>query len=370
MRRSIISAVLRGILIIAGAACASEPATDPFGPAVTSPVPAAARGFTVFSEAGPLQVAMVVEPASRVALAVAATGGRFANAETIGVGQGPRAIASRRLRDGRVEVVTGNATDRTLTRVGRGTDGALRATSVHGVSASPMGLVAADVDGDGEDDLAAVVGLSDADSALELWRSEDLAAGRPGVRIAVPGVSSSTLGDLDGDGDTDAMLVLETRNRVVVLENVEGALRERRALEVCEAPAAAHLAPARGADAPRAAVACRSGGLDVIRDPAGDGTPSREHLGYGGELSDVVAADWNVDGSMDLAGVDPFGHRVVIWFGRPDGTWAGPYEHPAGLGPVALVSVDVDDDGDFDLLVLAFATRTLEVLPNATDPRR
>jgi hypothetical protein len=91
-----------------------------------------------------------------------------------------------------------------------------------------------------------------------------------------------------------------------------------------------------------------------ILDGNGDGTfaPRRE-IAMTGVPQAVVVRDLDRDGLLDLAVtvhlLDPTG-RVSVLLGRGDGTFDPPVDHAAGTRRRSLNAVDLDADGDLDLV--------------------
>ena len=79
----------------------------------------------------------------------------------------------------------------------------------------------------------------------------------------------------------------------------------------------------------------------------------------------IDAADFNGDGRPDLAVSDQFDDEVAILVRRPSGGFTAPQRVPAADGPVRLAARDLDQDGDADLAVAAFASSQLLVFRNA-----
>ncbi len=130
--------------------------------------------------------------------------------------------------------------------------------------------------------------------------------------------------DLDGDGDNDLVTANENANNVsVLLNNGDGT-----------------FAPARNYPA-------------LLFSDKGP--------------TDVLAADFNEDGALDLATANPvFGRQVSILIGNGDGTFAPPNVTQVGTGvAVGLTAGDFDGDGHVDLVVpLAFDSQLLTLLGN------
>jgi len=274
--------------------------------------------------------------------------------------------------DGDPDIVTaGIYTDRFLRNVGGiFVDTLAQSLPPHGQQESD--LAAGDVDGDGDLDLLfatwQAVGaqnrlvLNDGNgvfrdavrSRVPMWI--DFYSGGNGYRDAI------ACGDVDGDGDADAIVAGTQWFSPLSLLRNDGAARFQRQgiggqpLNGVE-PTAVHLADVDG-----------DGDLDVLSWWYSSYRPARLSLNDGvGHFTDVSdthmtwafslglfavdVADFDLDGDVDAVGVDAF--QVLLW--ENDGT--GRYTVTVGvsaqsfLEPTAVHAADFDGDGDPDLVI-------------------
>jgi hypothetical protein len=90
----------------------------------------------------------------------------------------------------------------------------------------------------------------------------------------------------------------------------------------------------------------------------GDGTfgpPSAISVGNGPVA--IVAGDFNSDGKLDLAVVNDLDGTVTLLLGNGDGTFAQAAGSPyaVGTGPSQIVAADFNGDGKLDLAVVTSA---------------
>ena len=87
----------------------------------------------------------------------------------------------------------------------------------------------------------------------------------------------------------------------------------------------------------------------------------------GQEPVTVKLADFNGDGSLDIAVTNASEDTVSILFGRGDGTFDPDTKYNVGDEPRPLLAADFDADGDVDLAVVNLLDRTLSILLNTGD---
>ncbi len=275
------------------------------------------------------------------------------------VDPGPRALIVLGGKPAQLAAAASGATALTLASLGG-------ASTSLGTTSTPFALAGADLDGDGQQELIGTLGTTAADAGVGVWRAENGALGQL-QELPLTGASALAAADLDGDGDVDVAAARTTEHRVTLLDNAGGKLTLGQDLEVCDEPfsvTSASLGHAR----PSLVVTCRTGGLELLH-PAARGY-THQRLARTGTLYETVAGDFDLDGLPDLASVDPFGHRLVLWWGKSGGQFEAPDEVATGRGPILLRTFDSDIDGGLDLLVLAFQDRTVTVFRNAPGASR
>src|SRR5262249_15137709 len=97
----------------------------------------------------------------------------------------------------------------------------------------------------------------------------------------------------------------------------------------------------------------------------GDGTfTPRPHVPVGDGTMEVVAADFDGDGAVDLATTNFLTNDVSVAFGRGDGTFTAEVRYPVGSGPIHLAAGDLNGDGRPDLAAANFSSGGLSRLLN------
>jgi hypothetical protein len=166
--------------------------------------------------------------------------------------------------------------------------------------------------------------------------------------------SGATIGDLDGDGRLDAVVIDTNTDEAYVLRGRgDGTFDSRRPIQMLGYNDALVLASADVNDDGASDLFSDAGGLIL---GVGDGTffPSGISLvSSGGSLKSFAAGDVNGDGSTDLVvGINYLGSgRVTVFLGLGGGTFAPPVSYPTGDVPRSMVIDDINSDGRMDLVM-------------------
>jgi len=226
-------------------------------------------------------------------------------------------------------------------------------TSVPGARA----IVAADVDGDGDLDA-----ISAAPSAGRIawyenapgdgsdWTEHEIATG-------VRGASAVWAGDVDGDGDLDVASAASLEDRILLHRNADGRGR-RWETEVLTTQAS-------GASSVSAGDLDGDGDVDVLSASDFDAKIAwYENPGAGGSwrervistsangATSVIAADLDGDGDLDVASASRFDDKIA-WYRNTHGdgsSWRENVVSRVADGAAAVIASDLDGDGDLDLL--------------------
>lgn len=268
--------------------------------------------------------------------------------------------------------------------------GAFSAAGSFTVGTAPTGVVAADFDGDGHLDVATANRQSlQPDGSLSVL----LGDGNGGFGTAATYTVDErafklAAGDLDGDGSPDLAVAHEWQQVSVLLNDGGGGFGVPQVYDRLFGfhDAMAHPAVALGD-------ADNDGDLDIFysnsdSEPVGFSQPRIVHLSnqggvfsrqpdipltnYSSGPSDLVAADFDGDGWIDVAGLNFDGRsydgpRVVLNDGL--GGFGPAAVIPAGQGTFALAVADVEGDGDADLVSADRYSMAVTVHRNPGDGR-
>ncbi len=284
--------------------------------------------------------------------------------------------------------------------------------------AGPTWLVAADLDRDGDVDLA--ISEMMGQDAIHIYLNDGLGRFAPGDIVAVPGLDDpgrfaagdldedgfldlvvtgevtgnlvvlrgrgdgrfapgplraleartpvhAVIGDLNLDGHVDVLVAhLESSDRVTVLfgDGDGGFLRERRARAGRGVESLA-LADLDGDGDLDLATANEEGDQVVVLRNAGDGRLEIAGVLPAGKRPEAIAAgDLDGDGMADLVSVNQGSSDVLVFLGAGDLSYAPPASYPAGDRPFTPALADLDGDGDLDLAVPGLFSDDVTVLLN------
>jgi len=207
------------------------------------------------------------------------------------------------------------------------------------VGSSPSGIVAADFDGDGHDDLAVA---NAGDNTISILINDGIGQFESKGDIAV-GTSPQSLADANFDGESNADLAVANLS-ANTLSVLLATMPEESESEDDEADGPVFT--------------------DSLTIQADDGPIS------------LVAADFDKDGQQDLAVANADDNNVTVLIGDGDGNFSfrttfdlvpeveEGEEVPDVEGPAAVAATDLDGDGTVDLAVANEQTNNISILLN------
>ncbi len=293
-------------------------------------------------------------------------------------GKGPDAVVAGDFNgDARPDLAIANGGDSTITILLNNGSGSFVPASGSPITfgkgeQSPVGIAAADFNGDGHLDLAAVNSATN-DVTILLGNGDGTfteAASSPiGVGTSPSGIVT---GDFNGDGRADFAVTNFADNTVsVFLGDGAGGF-----IEATGSP----IALGGSATGPSAIVAAdfnSDGHLDLaIADKTsnsvtvllgkGDGTfteAANSPFAVGASPVAIAAADFDGDTRSDLAIVNSGDNTASVFIGNGDGTFVAAPGSPlaTGTSPLALASADFNVDGRADLVVANSASNSVSI---------
>ena len=303
---------------------------------------------------GRLDLITAARASSTVNVHLGTGSGTFAAAQAVRAGSGSRDVAAGDFdHDGRIDLATINEFGSSTTVLSNTTTfvaPAFRFTrqsfDTNPGSGGPYGVETADFDRDGRPD--AVVWAND----IAVWL-----ASRGKTQVLTGFVNDVTVADFNGDGALDLAASDYWQKQVrVFLNRGDGSFAERAPI-VFTIP----LIQIAAADFNR------DGRADVVTQQVHEGTTRavfRVLLGRGDGtfapaggndlfmpyVQEIVTADLDRDGHVDVVGASGSPSNIVVWYGNGDGTSSRlvSYAMPRGVTDIAVA--DVNEDGRLDLI--------------------
>jgi len=257
-----------------------------------------------------------------------------------------------------------------------------------GLDNRPMDLAAADFNKDGIIDLAIIhYGVRGLGTTLAVHLNQGEQEFSEGVFYTVgQGPAGIVASDLDGDGDVDLATANytsgnETGTISVLLNNGDGVFAEHVTYDTIGNPASVMAADLDNDEDMDLVVV---GGNDTLTGSAtillgnGDGTFSQgTAIEAGFEYTELAVADINKDGNIDLAAVrydSGKGTDAYLLLGAGDGTFSLSDEIlTTGAGPITVALADFEGDGKLDIITANLDTslswNTLSILRGKKDGR-
>ncbi len=229
----------------------------------------------------------------------------YGGANTYPVCTDPTAVVATDINhDGYPDIIvacTGDATIDVLFNNGSGGFGA--ATSYYPLSGNPVALVAGDFVGNGYIDIASADSNGNVSILLNTTGNGTFSASHVTPGGTLSGIAA---GDFNKDGHLDLAVTDSAGNKIyTLLNNGSGAFTE-----------------------------------------FGTGIST----GTGTKPSDIVAADFNQDGNVDVATSNAGTNTATVFLGNGTGSFTAQAAQLTGTDPIALVTSDINSDGYPDLV--------------------
>lgn len=270
--------------------------------------------------------------------------------------------------DGDLDVAIANAGASNLTvRMNNGN--ATFAPSVNvALPGSAEAVFAADLDGDGDMDLAtANTGIG----SISVRMNNGAGTFSGGADYPASATVGSrpfdiTGADFDGDGDIDLAASLKFQSTIAVFTN-DGAGNFSRSIAVGgSSPHAICTADFDGDGDMDLAVTNTASSLITIKMNDGSGSFSGgTTVSIASNAQAVQAVDFNGDGHVDLAAANISSNSVSVRFNDGLGNFSGTTEVAVGNQPYGLYAGDIDGDGDMDLVTANQQSNTVSIRLNS-----
>jgi hypothetical protein len=289
---------------------------------------------------------------------VAASGGSgvFAVVGYPDVGTSPRGIVAADLDgDNDLDLAVARLDGHDVKILRNGGPGSFSVVDSVAVGQRPIGIVAADLDGDGDIDLATANSAENTVTILlnngsgTFTSAGSVATEQDPVWIAAA--------DLDGDGDIDLATANSIANTVtILLNNGSGSFTSAGSVATGTRPqgiVAADLDGDGDMDLATASSASDSvpGMVTILRNNGSGSFTSAGSVATGNGAQAIVAADLDGDGDIDLATANSVASTVTILRNDGSGSFTATGSIALGGNAASLVAADLDGDGDLDLAV-------------------
>ncbi len=175
------------------------------------------------------------------------------------------------------------------------------------------------------------------------------------------------MADIDNDNDSDLVVSLYWDNNIgVLLNNGDGSFGPVQYYYCDQSPLA--LAPGDfdlDGDIDLAVSNDYWGMISILLNN-GDGSFVYQSNIYPGYVYDLYADDFNQDGSIDIASLNPNG-ALLVSINNGDGTFQNPLENGCAYGSYVMCGGDFDGDNDADIAMTIANSDTLEIMMNNGD---
>jgi hypothetical protein len=295
--------------------------------------------------------------------------GSFAPHSVYPAGDAPRSVFAADLdNDGDLDLATVSGNPGYVSVLLNNGDGTFANDSVYMVYWYPFAVFAADLDGDGDLDLAVAIEEGEyMGDVTVLLNNGDGTFGTPSSHYYVgSAVSSVFAADLDGDGAIDlaAGQYFTSRNVSILLNNGDGTFAPFSEYPVGGYPSSVFAADLDG-DGDLDLATAGTNGANVLMNN-GDGTFG-PYSSYPAGGASIFVADLDGDRSLDLATADAGSDSVSVLLNNGDGTFGPGSDYPAGDSPYSVFAADLDGDGDLDLATANQLSGDVSVLLNDGD---
>lgn len=287
----------------------------------------------------------------------------FAEDSVYATGTLPQAVHAADLDgDGDIDLATANRNTHNVSVLLSNGDGTFDAHSTYPVTYYPISLFAADFDTDGDIDLATTSSQGDNVSIL-LNNGNGTFASHADYTVA-NSPFCMTGGDLDGDGDMD-LLTGNLSNLSVIWNNGNGSFTAHADYLAGSSLSSVYAFDSDGdGDLDIAATNVNNDTVTLLTNN-GDGVLTLfQTYPVGGKPSSIFAADLDDDGDLDMSVANRLSNTVSVLMNNGDGTFAAQVVYSAGIGPVSIFAADLDGDGDLDLTNANYNSKDVTVLLN------
>ncbi|MDJ0674655.1 MAG: FG-GAP-like repeat-containing protein [Calothrix sp. MO_167.B42] len=296
--------------------------------------------------------------------------GNFANKTDYAVGREPESIVIGDVNgDGKLDLVTANRDGNSVSVLLNDGDGTFAAqTEIEYESTrEPRSAVLVDMNSDGKVDI--LTANSREDTISVVWNNGD---GTFSSQSATTNYStgnhpiSVAIGDVNGDRVTDFVTANYSDNTVSVgLGNGDGTFSSTSNYAFGNNPYAVTLGDVNADGNPDIVTANAASDNVSVLLGNGDGTfGAKTDYAVGDTPISVVLGDINSDGSQDIVTANRYDNNVSVLLGNGDGTFGTKTDYAVGENPIDVALGDVNGDGSLDLAFANTGNNTISILLN------
>ena len=298
----------------------------------------------------------------------------FAPAVNYPAGDGPvSAFCADLDGDGDLDLAVPNFYSDSVSILKNNGDGTYQSVVNYGVGDEPHSVFCADLDGDSDLDLA--VANRNSYNVSILKNNGDGTFQTKVDYYAGDGPHSVFCADLDGDTALDLTVANANNNSngvSILKNNGDGTFQSAVSYGAGENGSySVFCADLDGDTALNLAVANNNSNSVSILKNNGDGTfQSAVNYGVGDAPLSVFCADLDGDGDLDLAVANCLSDNVSIFKNNGDGTFETKVDYGVGDWPHSVFCADLDGDGDLDLAVANSESDSVSILLNLSNLAR
>ncbi|MFC1572641.1 T9SS type A sorting domain-containing protein [Candidatus Eisenbacteria bacterium] len=294
--------------------------------------------------------------------------GHFYHDADYDTGPGPHRLVAADLNwDGEIDLATADSDSNTVSVLMGIGEGQFQLDASYVVGDTPLGVVAADVDGDTDTDLVAVHSEQGLATVLKNTGAGDFsvdgayAIGAGPIYVIAP--------DLDGDGDLDLATANYDGGSVsILLNDGDGVYAPDSPYLVSGNPVWVTSGDLDGdGDMDLATVDYDSATVTILANDGEGVFTTRYTYEFTGYLCAVIAGDFDGDFDLDLAFTDCENDSLMVMLNEGYEGFSLESTCPTGEYPQSLYTADLDGDNDLDLVTANSASNDVSVVHNAGD---
>lgn len=283
--------------------------------------------------------------------------------------------------DGKLDVAVTNYATTGMVSVLTGTgSGTLKKTAVaFGTNFGPMGLAAADFNGDGKLDLVTAdagspFGVAIGDISVLLSNGKSLFAGRTDYNVSSASTSGAynglAAGDLTGDGKIDLAVPVTYASQLSLLFGTgSGTFKPFTTITLPTNANAVAIGDFNNDHKNDIALVNFGGGdtISILLNSGAGTFPTNTQYNTGGSGYAIATSDFNNDGNLDIVVTGEESNDISVLLGNGTGAFPSFATYATGSLPMGVSVGDFNHDGFPDLVVANYGGSSVSVFINKGD---